>query len=136
MEYLNFFNQLDQDLSQRIEDLERQQEELIEQKKYLLEAKQKVHCFLSDAYEIKQVLDFKPELVTSLQAELNKIFQGETQYKNLGKQSEKTDGKLNNLSREEEDKLNLEPQMVIDADEKKPIKIFNFVDSEGKKTVY
>jgi hypothetical protein len=135
MEYLNLFNQLDQNLSQKIEDLQKQQEELIEQKKYLLEAKQKIHCFLSDAYEIKQVLDFQPELVTSLQAELNKIFQGETSSKNLRENSDKVNSKIDNLITEEDEELNLD-EIVIDTDEQEQIKIFKFVDSQGKDASY
>ncbi len=136
MEYINLFNRLDQDLSQRIEDLQRQQEELIEQKKYLLEAKQKVHCFLSDAYEIKQILDFKPELVTSLQGELNKIFEGDIQDMNLEENSEGVEIKELDSVTEEDEELNLDQQMVIDTDEQEPIKIFKFVDTEGKDTSY
>lgn len=134
MEYLNIFNQLDQKYSQKIEDLQRQQEEWIEKKKYLLEAKQKVHCFLSDAYEIKQVLDFQPELITSIQAELSKIFRGEIHPENLGENYVKSEGKK--AESLVDDLPDLDPQMVIDADEQEPIKIFKFVDSEGKDTSY
>jgi hypothetical protein len=134
MEYIELFNQLDQQISSKIEDLQKQQEKLLERKKYLLDTKQKIHSFLSDAYQMKQLLDFNSDLAQSVKAELNKIFQGEKELnylKNNQVNQPKIESRPNLLNNQD-----LEPQVVIDTSQEEPIKLYKFVDSDGKDTSF
>lgn len=134
MEYIKVFDQLDQQISKKIEDLQKQQDKLLERKKYLVETKQKIHCFLSDAYQMKQSLNFNSDLVQSVNLELNKIFQGEGNLKFL-ENNEIKQAKMESNS-ELSSHQDLEPQVEIDAEQEEPIKIYKFVDSEGKNTQF
>ncbi len=143
MEYIEVFNKLDQKLSNKIDELQKQQEKLLERKKYLLETKQKIHCFLSDAYEMKQLLDFNPDLIHSVSSELGKIF---TEGKSLDfkktnqiKASEELESMMEAPIESSSDFMNtqdLDPSLVIDSDEEEPIKIYKFIDSDGKDTAF
>ena len=134
MEYVKVLNQLDQQISEQIEDLQKQQDELLERKKYLLDTKQKIHCFLSDAYQMKQSLDFDSDLVQSVNMELNKIFQGNGDLKFLENNEIKQANKQSNSQLN--NNQDLDSQILIDAEQEEPIKIYKFVDSEGKDTQF
>lgn len=134
MEYVKVLNQLDQQISEQIEDLQKQQDELLERKKYLLDTKQKIHCFLSDAYQMKQSLDFDSDLVQSVNLELNKIFQGNGDLKFLENNEIKQANKQSNSQLN--NNQDLDSQILIDAEQEEPIKIYKFVDSEGKDTQF
>lgn len=130
MQYIEVFNQLDQNISDKIQDFQKQQEKLIAKKKYLLETKQKIHCFLNDAYEMKKLLDFNADLTEAVNDELNKIFQGEDKVKpTQTNQTKPTIVESNPSLVNNED---LDAELVIDAEQEEPIKIYKFVDSEGK----
>jgi len=136
MEYIDLFEQIDQDLSARVKDLQKKQEQLIEQKKNLVETKQKIHAFLSDAHEMKLLLEFHPDLIEVVRGELNKIFSADTSdnKKSLSKEKNKVVKQDKN-----------EPKSEVSPDEKKikkekseeqeKIEIFNYVDMQGKSTL-
>ena len=139
MDYIEVFNQLDQKLSDKIERLQKQQEHLLEQKKHLVEAKQKIDGFLTNAYEMKKLLDFNSELVQSVQVELNKIFKFEGKAKILNDNNSKLTNSKQTLAESNPDiskNLELDPQLVIETEDQEPIRIFKFVDSEGKNTSF
>ena len=141
MGYIEVFNQIDQNLSSRIGTLKKRQEELIDEKKQLLETKQKVHSFLSDAHEIKKVLDFSPELVHSIQAELYKIFQPESKLeiqdtKNVTKVKLNSEQTTPNPKPEKKETQPKRKQATVNNEKQEPIKVFNFVDIEGKNTSF
>lgn len=136
MEYIDLFEQIDQDLSARVKDLQKKQEQLIEQQKNLVETKQKIHAFLSDAHEMKLLLEFQPDLVEVVRGELNKIFATDSSENQKGLNKDK-----NKVIKQEKN----EPKSEILADEKKikkekseeqeKIEIFNYVDMQGKSTL-
>lgn len=134
MEYIEIFNQIDREISNKIEYLQKQQDKLLERKKYLLDTKQKIHCFLSDAYEMRQLLNFSPDLAESVNAELNKIFQGEENLR-IESKNQLNDSKIESTL-DFMDNQDLDSQMVIDAEQEEPIKIYKFVDSDGKDTSF
>ncbi len=139
MEYIDFFEQIDQDLSQQMKSLQKKQEELIEQKKIFLETKQKIHGFLSDAHEMKQLLESHPDLVELVRTELNKMFKVDSSSSNppLNKQtnqSEKTTkvAQKKEVSQGKKEPVKLPPDNL---EKQEKIEIFNFVDMDGKSTV-
>jgi hypothetical protein len=170
MDYVALLNQLDRKLSNQIDGLQKKQEQLLEQKKSLLETKQKIDGFLSDAHEMKRLLNFDPELINSVSVELKKIFNSQNQLNrstenihqptdlqsNLTSQPEANYSKSapkaqpqssrtppppesnseENLSLEPDLDLDLEPQVIIDDQEQEPIRIFKFVDADGKDTSF
>ena len=135
MDYIEVFNQLDQKLSDKIDRLQKQQEHLLQQKKHLVETKQKIQGFLTDAYEMKKLLDFNSELSQSVQTELNRIFKSEGKVKlvNNNHNNQPTNVESN---ADTSKNLELDPQVVIETEDQEPIRIFQFVDSEGKNTSF
>ncbi len=135
MDYIEVFNQLDQKLSHKIERLQKQQEHLLQQKKHLVETKQKIQGFLTDAYEMKKLLDFNSELSQSVQTELNRIFKSEGKVKLVNNNH---NNQQTNVESDADTSKNLEldPQVVIETEDQEPIRIFQFVDSEGKNTSF
>jgi hypothetical protein len=137
MEYIEIFNQLDHEISDKVEELQKQQERLLERKKYLLETKQKIHCFLSDAYEMKQLLDFNPQLSETVNLELTKIFQNEGEFKigeeNVAEEKEELETNVDYLKEED---LDYDLDINTEVEEEQPIKLYKFVDSHGKDTQF
>ncbi|NCO74473.1 MAG: hypothetical protein GW795_10940 [Cyanobacteria bacterium] len=131
MGYVNVFSKLDQDISIQIKSLQAKQQELIEKKKNLLATKQKIQGFLSDAQEIKKTLEFEPDLIKSLHMELNKIFTSNIPVKkeeNIAANLEYSNEKINN-NKVVNNSSNLPP-------EEESLKIFKFIDSQGKNTSF
>jgi len=127
----SIFGPYDQDISIQIKSLQAKQQELIEKKKNLLATKQKIQGFLSDAQEIKKTLEFEPDLIKSLHMELNKIFTSNIPVKkeeNIAANLEYSNEKINN-NKVVNNSSNLPP-------EEESLKIFKFIDSQGKNTSF
>ncbi|MGY6530092.1 MAG: hypothetical protein ACXITR_09200 [Cyanobacterium sp.] len=134
MEYVDIFEKIDGDLSQRVKDLQKKQQELLEQKKFLTEAKQKIHGFLSDANEIRQVLEFHPNLVEVVRDELDKIFVVNSPSHNLKLPNTRTTKNNNSLPQSQEVEVNLPTERLKKAKEPEKIQFFPYVNMEGKAT--
>ncbi|MGI0479504.1 hypothetical protein ACN4EE_01805 [Geminocystis sp. CENA526] len=136
MGYTNVFSKLDQDLSNQIKTLQVKQQELLERKKNLLAKKQKIQGFLSDAQEVRKILDSEPELIDSLQIELAKIFTADSQPKlPIKKESNVTANLEQSSEKNQESKVSSSPKKITPPDEES-IKIFQFVDAQGKNTSF
>lgn len=136
MGYTNIFAKLDQDLSNQIKTLQTKQQELLERKKHLLTKKQKIQGFLADAQEVRKMLDSEPELIESLQIELSKIFTSNNQAKLPIKKESNVTTNLEESNRpNQENKTSLPPKKVT-LPEEESIKIFQFVDAQGKNTSF
>lgn len=136
---MNIFDKLEQDLSSQIQSLQAKQQELIEKKKNLVVKKEKIQNFLSSAQEVRQMIELEPELLKSVQKELGKIFVSHNPQQpklpikkegnitpNLESASESTphDSEVDNIANSDE------------SEEEESIKIFKFVDAQGKNTSF
>lgn len=136
MGYANVFTKLDQDISSQIKNLQTKQQELIEKKKNLLATKQKIQGFLTDAQEIKKILASQPELIQSVESELNKIFTTDTQPKlPIKKESLLPTNLEYSVSEIQENKV---PDNTnnLESEEEESLKIFKFIDTQGKNTSF
>lgn len=136
MGFTNVFAKLDQDLSNQIKNLQTKQQELIERKKNLLAKKQKIQGFLTDAQEIRKILESEPELISCLQTELNKIFGVESQPKLPIKKEADVSSNLEETSDKKKEIKAYNPPQNINSSEEESIKIFQFVDAQGKNTSF
>jgi hypothetical protein len=136
MGYTNVFSKLDQDLSNQIKTLQAKQQELLERKKNLLAKKQKIQGFLSDAQEIRKMLDSEPELIESLQIELSKVFTPNNQPKLPIKKESNITMNLEESNLENKETKTSSPAKKITPPEEESIKIFQFVDAQGKNTSF
>ncbi|MBE9222121.1 hypothetical protein IQ215_05370 [Cyanobacterium stanieri LEGE 03274] len=136
MEYVDIFEKIEGDLSQRVKDLQKKQQELLEQKKFLTEAKQKIHGFLSDANEIRQVLEFHPHLVEVVREELDKIFAVNAPSHNLKlpNTNPRKTSPNNPLPQSKEVEVNLPTEGMKKTKEPEKIQFFPYVNMEGKTT--
>ena len=84
---------------------------------------------------MKKLLDFNSELSQSVQTELNRIFKSEGKVKlvNNHHHNQQTNVESN---ADTSKNLELEPQVAIETDDQEPIRIFQFVDSEGNNTSF
>lgn len=136
MGYTNIFSKLDQDLSNQIKTLQAKQQELLERKKNLLAKKQKIQGFLADAQEVRKMLDSEPELIDSLQEELEKIFTANNQGKLSGqKETNLTANLEESPQKNQENKVSSSAKKTTSPHEES-IKIFQFVDAQGKNTSF
>ncbi|AFZ47596.1 hypothetical protein Cyast_1635 [Cyanobacterium stanieri PCC 7202] len=135
MEYVDIFERIEGDLSDRVKDLQKKQQELLEQKKFLTEAKQRIHGFLSDAHEIRQVLEFHPSLIEVVRGELDKIFAVNSPSHNLQLPKAKG-GKIpdNSPPQSKEVEVNLPTEGMKKPKDPEKIKFFPYVNMEGKTT--
>jgi len=135
---MNIFDKLEQDLSSQIQSLQAKQQELIEKKKNLVAKREKIQNFFCSAQEVKQMIESDPELLKSVQKELGKIF---TSHSNpQPKLPIKKDNPTPNLESPAETKSSdASIDKVVnseDGEEEESIKIFNFVDAQGKSTSF
>lgn len=136
MGYTNVFSKLDQDLSNQIKTLQAKQQELLEKKKNLLAKKQKIQGFLSDAEEVRKILESEPELIDSLQVELVKIFTANSQPKlPIKKEANITANLEESPEKNPEIKVSSSSKKITPSNEES-IKIFQFVDAQGKNTSF
>lgn len=132
---MNIFDKLEQELNNQIHSLQAKQQELIEKKKNLVAKREKIQNFLSSAQEVKTIIESEPELIKSVQKELGKIFafhnnqqpklpikKDNSSTPNLESPSENTSSgsSVGNTANTQEN------------DDEESIKIFNFVDAQGK----
>lgn len=134
---MNIFEKLEQDITNQIESLQAKQQELIEKKKNLVVKREKIQNFLSSAQEMKQLLESEPELLKLVQKELGKIFVSHSSLQPklpIKKDSNTTP----NLESSGENHPPDATKVVQDEDigEEESIKIFKFVDAQGKKTSF
>jgi uncharacterized protein (DUF3084 family) len=135
MGYANVFTKLDQDISTQIKNLQTKQQELIEKKKSLLATKQKIQGFLSDAQEIKKILASQPELIKSVESELNKIFAVDSQPKlPIKKESFLPTNLEYSISEIKDNKVVDNPNNL--ESEEESLKVFKFIDTQGKNTSF
>ena len=136
---MNIFDKLEQDLSSQIESLQAKQQELIEKKKNLLAKREKIQNFLSSAQEIRQMVESEPELLKSIQKELGKIFVSHSnpQPKLPIKKDNNTTPNLEtpSVSNPSDASVDKMPHSE-NSEEEESIKIFNFVDAQGKNTSF
>lgn len=136
MGYANVFTKLDQDISSQIKQLQTKQQELIEKKKNLLATKQKIQGFLNDAQEIKNILASNPELVKSVESELNKIFTLNSQPKLPIKKEAILPPNLEYSDAETLDNKVVDDNNNLESQEEESLKIFKFIDTQGKNTSF
>ncbi|BAQ62506.1 hypothetical protein GM3708_2912 [Geminocystis sp. NIES-3708] len=136
MGYANVFTKLDQDISTQIKHLQAKQQELIEKKKNLLATKQKIQGFLTDAQEIKNILASQPELVKSVESELNKIFTIDSQPKLPIKKEAILPTNLEYSDSETHDNKIDDNNNNLESQEEESLKIFKFIDTQGKNTSF
>jgi hypothetical protein len=136
MGYANVFTKLDQDISIQIKNLQAKQQELIEKKKNLLATKQKIQGFLTDAQEIKKILTSQPELIKSIESELSKIFTTDSQPKLPIKKEAILLTNLEYPAPESRDSQVSDHANNFESEEEESIKIFKFVDTQGKNTSF
>jgi hypothetical protein len=136
MGYANVFTKLDQDISNQIKNLQTKQQELIEKKKNLLATKQKIQGFLTDAQEIKKILAFEPELIQSVESELNKIFTTDTQPNLPIKKESLLPSNLEYSISETQDNKVSDNTNNLESEEEESLKIFKFIDTQGKNTSF
>ncbi|BAQ66222.1 hypothetical protein [Geminocystis sp. NIES-3709] len=136
MGYTNVFSKLDQDLSNQIKTLQAKQQELLERKKNLLAKKQKIQGFLTDAQEVRKILDAEPELIESLQIELAKIFTANNQPKLPIKKENNVTVNLEEPKDKNKEVKTFTPSTSVNLQEEESIKIFQFVDAQGKNTSF
>lgn len=134
---MNIFEKLEQDISNQIESLQAKQQELIEKKKNLVVMREKIQDFLSSAQEVKQMIELEPELLKIVQKELGKIFASHSNPQPklpIKKESNITP----NLESPAENTPSNSTKVVEEEDtgEEDSIKIFKFVDAQGKKTSF
>lgn len=136
MGYANVFTKLDQDISNQIKNLQTKQQELIEKKKSLLATKQKIQGFLTDAQEIKKILASQPELIQSVESELNKIFTTDMQPKLPIKKEAILPTNLEYSLSETQDNKVSDNTDNLELEEEESLKIFKFIDTQGKNTSF
>lgn len=154
MEFGDFFDKIDQDLSQKVKDLQKKQEQLIEKQKQLAETKLKVEDFLQKAQDLKKIISVNPQLTEAVKRELNDLFStSETSalhpepkalhpdsktppsgLKPLVNQT-KIEKKPETVKKEEKREPKL-PDLNLGNEETEAIKIFKFVDTKGKNTSF
>jgi len=136
---MNIFDKLEQDISNQIQSLQAKQQELIEKKKYLATTKEKIQNFLTSAQEIQQIVRGEPELLKSIQKELGKIFSSHNnpQPKLPIKKENSTTPNLESPPENKPiDSALKSADNSDDTEEGEAIKIFNFVDAQGKNTSF
>ncbi len=136
---MNIFDKLEQDLSSQIQSLQAKQQELMEKKKNLVVKKEKIQNFLSSAQEVRQMIESEPELLKSVQRELGKIFVSHNNQQ--PKLPIKKEGNItpNLESSSESPPYDSEADNIANSDEseaEESIKIFQFVDAQGKNTSF
>lgn len=136
MGYTNVFSKLDQDLSNQIKTLQAKQQELLERKKNLLAKKQKIQGFLADAQEVRKMLDSESELIESLQIELSKVFTPNNQPKLPIKKEGNVTMNLEESNLQNKETKTSPPPKKVTPPEEESIKIFQFVDAQGKNTSF
>lgn len=161
MEFGDFFDKIDQDLSQKVKDLQKKQEQLIEKQKQLAETKLKVEDFLQKAQDLKKIISVNPQLTEAVKRELNDLFSTsetsalhpepkalQTEPKALHPDSKtppsglkplvnqtKIEKKPETVKKEEKREPKL-PDLNLGNEETEAIKIFKFVDTKGKNTSF
>ncbi|MBF2056615.1 MAG: hypothetical protein IGQ45_05185 [Cyanobacterium sp. T60_A2020_053] len=155
MEFGDFFEKIDQDLSQKVKDLQKKQEQLIEKQKQLAETKQKVQDFLQKAQELKKIIGFNAQLTEAVKKELNDLFTGsdtsalhpdsktlhpelKTPNPDLKTSANQTkiEKKPDTVVKKEEKQEPKLPDLNLGNKDTEAIKIFKFVDTKGKNTSF
>lgn len=98
--------------------------------------KQKIQGFLTDAQEIKNILASQPELVKSVESELNKIFTIDSQPKLPIKKEAILPTNLEYSDSETHDNKIDDNNNNLESQEEESLKIFKFIDTQGKNTSF